>query len=429
MRAVRCRQGEAGSGTEEDVDRLNSTYPFQSLEAEAADPKPETVGQENGASPAGLYIHVPFCRSKCPYCDFFSITQPEYIPKYIDALIGELKLSRHAVGCVDSIYFGGGTPSILTPNQIECVMAGLSSCFSISADAEVTLEVNPGTASRNRMADYRSVGINRINIGLQSCADRTLVFLGRVHTAMQGREAYRMARKAGFDNVGLDLIYALPGQSPQQWQVEMAQAVHMAPEHLSCYTLTIEPGTPLAVRIAAGEVTPLDENAAGVLFSLTIDYLNRYGYRQYEISNFARIGSDERVDRRSRHNRKYWNFAPYLGFGPAAHSFLGNKRWWNHPSIDDYLADIHAGRRPVAGEEVLTREQRIIEAVYLGLRQTDGIDLQGFRSTFEEEFGARFEPRLSRLIDGELIEKAPQRIRLTRRGMLFLDKVVENLLS
>jgi oxygen-independent coproporphyrinogen-3 oxidase len=333
------------------------------------------------------------------------------------------------VGCADSIYFGGGTPSVLTPNQIESVIAGLSSCFSISADAEVTLEVNPGTVSQNRMADYRSIGINRISIGLQSCVDRTLVFLGRIHTARQGRDTYHMARKAGFDNVGLDLIYALPGQSPQRWQAEMAQAVHMAPEHLSCYTLTIEPGTPLAGRIAAGEVTPLDEKTAGVLFSLTIDYLNRHGYRQYEISNFARIGSDERVDRRSRHNRKYWNFAPYLGFGPAAHSFLDNKRWWNHPSVDDYLADIHAGRRPVVDEEVLTREQRIIEAVYLGLRQTDGIDLEGFRSTFNEDFGARFEPRLSRLIDGEMIEKAPQRIRLTRRGMLFLEKVVERLLG
>lgn len=372
---------------------------------------------------------MPFCRSKCPYCDFFSVTNPDYIPEYVEALIGELELNSQAVECADSIYFGGGTPSILTPRQIERILEGVYSCFSISADAEVTLEVNPGTVSRDSLADYHSIGINRVNIGLQSTVDRTLAFLGRIHTAGEGVDAYHMARKVGFENVGLDLIYALPGQTPQQWTAQMAQVMQLAPEHLSCYTLTIEPGTPLADRVAAGEVAPLDEKTAGDLFSLTIDYLSGHGFRHYEISNFAGVDSDGCVDRRSRHNRKYWNFNPYLGFGPAAHSFQDNRRWWNHPSIADYIEDLTVMKLPVEGTEVLTREQQIIESVYLGLRQTDGIDTVAFKLWFNEQFSDCFEPQLSRLTDEGLLETAGERIRLTRKGMLILEKVVERILG
>jgi oxygen-independent coproporphyrinogen-3 oxidase len=309
------------------------------------------------------------------------------------------------------------------------MLEGLSSCFALTADLETTLEVNPGTAGREALAAYRRAGINRLNIGLQSIDDRTLNFLGRIHSAQQGLDTYRRARQAGFDNVGLDLIYGIPGQTRDRWETELAGVIQLAPDHLSCYSLTIEPGTPLARKVSDGEIQLLDEQTAGDLFCATAAYLNGHGYRQYEVSNFARHAAGGTTDRRSRHNRKYWTLAPYLGFGPAAHSYLDNTRWWNHRSLANYLADLEAGKRPVAGEETLTREQQIMEFVYLGLRQTEGLDPADFSSRFKAGFGDCFEPELSRMVREGLLEKRSGWIRLTHRGMRFLDSVVDRLLS
>ncbi len=374
--------------------------------------------------PAGIYIHVPFCRSKCPYCDFFSIANDGRIPDYLDALLVELSRSRLAGLAVDSIYFGGGTPSLLTAEAIGRIIEAVNRHFAVNGDAEITLEANPGTVSRESLAAYRSLGVNRINIGLQAMDDSTLAFLGRIHTAGQGVDAYEWARAAGFDNVGLDLIYAIPGQTRQHWEAQMARAVRLAPEHLACYSLTVEPGTPLADRVADGQVRLPAEKMAADLFDLTAAYLNANGYRQYEISNFAQAPAPGKPDRRSRHNRKYWSGAAYLGFGPAAHSFFDHTRWWNHGSVDRYLADLAVGKPPVAQREVLTRAQRLIEFVYLGLRQTAGIDKADFKLRFAEGFCDRFEPQLTRLIDEGLVEDAGMRIRLTGRGRRFLEGVV-----
>jgi len=225
------------------------------------------------------------------------------------------------------------------------------------------------------------------------------------------------------------LIYGVPGQNRKQWEAEMASVVQLAPDHLSCYTLTMEPGTPMAVMVQNGQVQPLDEQTAGDLFSWTMTYLNRNGYRQYEISNFARNAAGDPTDRRSRHNRKYWALAPYLGFGPAAHSFEDTTRWWNYRSLDDYLVDLNAGRCPVAAKETLTREQQMIEFVYLGLRQTDGVDPDDFFARFKADFSDGFEPELTRLVDEGLVKQSSGRIRLTHRGMRFLEHVVDRLLS
>ncbi len=374
-------------------------------------------------------MHVPFCRAKCPYCDFYSVTDPSLISAYIEALLAELNMRRHQVLRADTIYLGGGTPSVLTPLQIGQILEGVHSRFSVVSDAEITLEVNPETVSQASLAAYRKVGINRLNIGLQSLDDQTLAFLGRIHTAKKGVDAYGWARAAGFDNIGLDLIYAVPGQTRSRWETEMAGVVQLAPEHLSCYTLTTEPGTPMAQRVQNGQMHPLDEPTAGRLFSATVSYLTRNGYRQYEISNFSRKDDGETRDRRSRHNRKYWNFAPYLGFGPAAHSFREHTRWWNHRPLSDYLADLKAGKRPVAGRETLTREQRMMEFVYLGLRQTDGIDTVDFASRFSAGFSDCFGPEVSRLVDEGLVAQPAGRVRLTQRGMRFLEHVVDRLLS
>lgn len=378
--------------------------------------------------PAGLYIHVPFCKAKCSYCDFYSLTNHRLIPDYIDALLAELNMRRNEVPCADTIYFGGGTPSMLAPRQIGLILECIGKRYSMVPEPEITLEVNPGTATPETLAAFRALGVNRLNIGLQSIDDQTLILLGRIHSAKVGLDTYRQAREAGFDNVGLDLIYAVPGHTLRQWEVQLGAVVRLAADHLSCYTLTIEPGTPMAEEVQSGRIEHLDEKTAGDLFSFTAAYLNHNGYRQYEISNFARRTAQNLRDYRSRHNRKYWTFAPYLGFGPAAHSFLDNRRWWNHRSLDKYLTDLKSGELPVAATERLTREQQMIEFVYLGLRQTDGIDMAEYTARFSMDFSTHFE-QTTRLEKEGLLEKYSGQIRLTARGMRFLESVVGRLLG
>ena len=381
------------------------------------------------ASPAGIYIHIPFCRAKCPYCDFYSVTTLDRTDAFIEALLVELEINRHRIPVADTIYFGGGTPSVLDPARISRLIDAVGNRFRVAAGAEVTLEVNPGTVGRKELADYRTAGVNRLNIGLQSIDDRTLAFLGRIHTAEEGLAAYRHAREAGFDNVGLDLIYAVPDQTVAQWQAQMAAVVQLEPDHLSCYTLTVEPGTVLQQRVQEGRVQLPGEKTAGALFLATVSFLNAHGYRQYEISNFARQAHNPAIDLRSRHNCKYWNFSDYLGFGPGAHSFCGHTRWWNHRDLDDYLGALDRRCPPEAGREELTRDQQIMEAVYLGLRQTDGIDGDAFQSRFGEDLDVIFGERIAPLVQEGLLEKKADRLRLTAKGMLLLESVVGRILA
>ena len=317
---------------------------------------------------------------------------------------------------------------MLAPQQIGRILDCVYRNFSIAADAEVTLEVNPGTVSRGNLKDYRSIGINRLNIGLQSICDNTLLFLGRIHSARQGVDTYNWSREVGFENVGLDLMYAIPDRNRSHWEAELTDVIRMEPEHLSCYSLTIEAGTPIADRVDKGEIHPLDEKTAGDLFSLTNACLNSNNYDQYEISNFARRTAVVGIDRRSRHNRKYWNLAPYLGFGPAAHSYQQNERWWNHRSLDRYLSDLKMQKMPVADREILNRDQQIIEFIYLGLRQTDGIDTKAFALRFGTGLYDMFGPVLESLSNEKLVESYPGRIRLTERGMRFHESVIGRVL-
>jgi len=372
---------------------------------------------------------VPFCLAKCPYCDFYSITDRKQIPDYLDALLLEINQCQVVLPAVDTIYFGGGTPSTLSPRQIERVLETLCDRFPVDPAAEITLEMNPGTADRKKLSGYRAAGIGRLNIGLQSLNDQTLQWLGRIHDVRQGLDAFRWARAAGFDNIGLDLIYGIPGQTEKKWAEELSAAVDMDAEHLSCYTLTLEPGTPLSMKVEKGRVTPLDEDTTGALFSFTSEFLSHHGYRQYEVSNYARVSGSDTKDYRSRHNRKYWTFAPYLGIGPAAHSFMDNRRWWNHRSIKAYLSAINSGQSPIAEMETLTPEQQIMEYIYLGLRQTQGIDTLDFESRFELNFYRWYEHEISLLLNDELLEIHHQYIRTTARGMRFLDQVVDRLIG
>ena len=371
---------------------------------------------------AGLYIHIPFCVRKCPYCDFYSVTDLALKPRFLKALIAEMKLVSAKGFCFDTLYIGGGTPSVYGYNDIGQIVTAISRNFDLRPDAEITIEVNPGTVSIEQLKGYREAGINRINIGVQSFYQKNLDFLGRIHSANEARNAVTEAQRAGFKNIGLDLIYGLPDQSKPDWLEDMKQAVEYDPTHLSCYMLTYEKGTPLYSDLKDKRVQPLAEDNARTLFETTIDYLEYHKYFQYEISNFARIGNDGKPHI-SKHNLKYWTLVPYIGLGPSAHSFVEPQRYWNVSSVSSYIAAIESGRLPVAEKEVLSEQQQMIEAIYLSLRMTAGIDLVGFKAKYGIDFMETFKGEISDLEERNYIELKNSRCALTRRGRALLDSI------
>jgi len=371
----------------------------------------------------GLYIHIPFCVKKCIYCDFYSTIDLGKISRFLDALQREIKLAANCRLTFDSLYIGGGTPSVLDPGDIGCIVESVLGQFDVLPDAEITLEVNPGTLSPEKLEAYRQGGINRLNIGVQSFQNDNLEFLGRIHSGYQAHETIQWAHQTGFDNIGLDLIYGLPGQDPGQWIADLEQAVALAPEHLSCYMLTRESGTPLDREIKAGRLRLPTGHTMRKLFDITIDFLTAHGFYHYEISNFARLSENGRCPWMSRHNRKYWSADPYLGLGPSAHSFIQPRRWWNYSSVSEYVRKIAAGQLPLAGEETLTREQRMLEVIYLGLRTKEGIDLRAFERNFGLTFDKVYKEELGQLQNEGLLELTPTQCRLTRDGMAFHEAV------
>ena len=373
---------------------------------------------------AGLYLHIPFCVKKCPYCDFFSIADLSLKVPFLDALIKETALVQAGDLSFDTIYLGGGTPSLYNPSEIGGLIDSIHRRFSIQPDTEITLEVNPGTVNRHRLEAYRKVGVNRINIGVQSFQQDQLEFLGRIHSNEEAVETIHAARQSGFINMGIDLIYGLPGQTASSLILDLKKAVSFDPEHLSCYLLTYEPGTRLTHSMNAGQFSPLSDEQTGNLLETTVAYLDANGYMQYEISNFAK--SSEFI---SRHNSKYWDFTPYLGLGPSAHSFFPPERRWNHSSLPPYLADIENGKPPVAGREALTRQQQIMEAIYLGLRKTEGINTEKFERFFSSDFLNMFKDALETLTDDALIVLDSNHCRLSRKGMRFMDSVAKVLVN
>ena len=379
-------------------------------------------------SPAGLYIHIPFCLKKCPYCDFYSITDPSLQPRFLDALISEMDLVGKNGWVYDTLYIGGGTPSVLEDAVLKNIIDLAGQCFDILSDAETTLEVNPGTVTLRQMKNYRQAGINRISIGIQSFNLENLGFLGRIHSAQDSENAVKWAQEAGFENIGLDLIYGIPGQTDKLWLKDLKTAVDLRPQHLSCYMLSYEPGTPLHMDLRNRTFTPLPEQRICELYETAVSFLSDHHYVQYETSNFARKDAGVRdtesaLTYASRHNMKYWNFVPYTGLGPSAHSFMGQKRRWNHPSVEKYIEELSAGRLPLAGEEVLNREQQWMETVYLGLRQTKGIAVDAMEKKFGINFNARYAAIIADLEEKSLIKSSKDRCALTSNGMLYLDSI------
>jgi len=367
---------------------------------------------------AGLYIHIPFCKSKCGYCSFYSIKSLNLLPDFIDALNKEMKFYSKLFKSFDTVYLGGGTPSLLTPQQIETILKTVGKFYKIDPHAEITIEVNPGDVSLEYFQSLRLLGINRLNIGIQSFDDQLLKFLGRRHSASDALESMEAARDAGFSNIGLDLIYGVHHQNIKSWENTLQKAITLKPEHISCYQLSLAPKTPLYQIYQEKSIKlPSNEQQTKYFFT-TSEILENDGYLHYEVSNFAR---EECL--KSKHNMKYWQHVPYLGLGPAAHSFLDNKRWWNKAAVKTYLQEISAGNMPVENTETLSAEQLQLEALFLGLRTKAGIDLKLYKIRYGVDLLEDKKSMIDLLIKNKLVELKDSFLRPTRAGMAVADSL------
>jgi len=373
----------------------------------------------------GLYIHVPFCIRKCGYCDFYSVTDLSLMRRYVAAVEQEIGDAGPLVQSeADTVYFGGGTPSLLPAEAVERILDRIRASFRLQPAAEITLEINPGTVDADRLRRYRCAGVNRLSIGVQSFRPQELEKLGRLHSADEARQTLHSARRAGFDNLGIDLIYAIPGQTPDHWRANLETAIDFSPEHFSCYGLTFEPGTPLAEDLQCGRIVPAEDHRVAELYRIMVESLGRAGYLQYEVSNFCRA-----PHRQSRHNRKYWNFEAVIGLGPAAHSYLPPHRFWNVRDVHAYIRALEGGRSAVEDRETVTCGQAMLEAIYLGLRQTRGIDPLVFERRFQVDFTALFGKLTQRFSAQGLMTLRNGCWRLTVEGMLLLDRIVEEMVA
>ena len=365
-----------------------------------------------------LYVHFPFCRRKCRYCSFVSYENREAdIPEYLNAI--KMEMAENSCGeRVGSIYFGGGTPSLLTAGQIDDVLKTIHSLFTVSGTAEITIEANPGTVDLAYLADIRKLGINRLSLGVQSLRDSELTLLGRIHTADEAGRALQLARMSGFDNVNLDLIYGLPGQSLADWRSTLDIALVLAPEHLSLYALSLEAGTPLWQAVEEKHLPGIDPDLVADQYELAEDTLAAQGYRHYEISNWAKPG------RECRHNLVYWRNQPYLGIGVAAHSYLDGHRLANTRSLDDYLSGFSRGALPEKEmDEKISPELQTAETVILGLRLDAGIGVDKIKNQCGVNLRTRYRQPLGEMTELGLLEYSGGNLRLTRRGRLLSNEV------
>jgi oxygen-independent coproporphyrinogen III oxidase len=376
---------------------------------------------------AGIYIHVPFCRSRCSYCDFATgMYEGELAERYVSSLIMEItKWSEvETPSTADTIYFGGGTPSLLTPGQIERILKAVHDRFTVVAGAEVTIEMNPASVSSSdelsdqKLRDFRRLGINRASFGAQTFDDRELKQLGRTHTSADIPSTFDRLRVAGFENLNFDLIAGLPGQTLAGWKRNLDEALKLRPDHLSLYLLDVHEGTPLADQIRSGMRPQPDDDLAGEMYQLMLDEVSAAGYEHYEISNFCLPGFQ------SRHNTKYWNGSAYYGFGCSAHSYDGSRRRWaNERDVSKYVDLIESQRAPVVERTDLKEEDARSESIFLGLRLMQGLDLQNYHSRFGTDLRAEYEVELARLCDAGLIEINERLMRLTTRGALLSNEV------
>jgi oxygen-independent coproporphyrinogen III oxidase len=366
----------------------------------------------------GLYLHVPFCAAICNYCNFNrGLFESGLKDRYVAALEAEIREAGRGEPA-DTLFFGGGTPSLLDPGEIGRLIGACREAFDLAPDAEVTLETNPETSSRERMDGFRAAGVNRLSFGVQSFRDDELARLGRLHSASRAREAVAEARAAGFDNVSLDLMMWLPQQRQAHWRENVEALIDVGPEHASLYLLELYPNAPLKEDMARAGWSLAPDDDAAEMYLWSMARLEEEGYGQYEISNVARPG------RASRHNLKYWQDGEWVGLGCGAHSTRGGVRWKNVASTEDYVARVAAGRSPAGERRALSPGERLEEALFTGLRLADGVDFEAVGRRFGVDVWERYGGPLQPFLDGGLLARQGGRLRLTRDGMLVANEIL-----
>lgn len=376
------------------------------------------------ADKLGIYIHIPFCRSKCDYCDFYSLAgRDDRMDQYQKALLSHIRETAPLAQDfpVDTIYIGGGTPSYYGAKRLKELLGVVHKLYKVEKDAEVTVECNPDSVDVKALKILRKAGVNRLSMGMQSANACELERIHRIHTPQQVNEAATAARKAGFTNLSLDLIYGLPGQTMDSWKATVEHALSLIPQHLSCYGLKVEEGTPLAARVAEGEVLPDDDQQAD-LYLWTVGRLERAGYPQYEISNFAKPGFA------SRHNLRYWLTQPYIGFGPGAHSDFGGRRYSFVRDLDAYIQGLLQGGDIIDESEIIPKRERCGEYLMLRLRTVQGINEQEYRSTYFMDF-APLQARLEQFQAQGWAEQTDGRWHFTPQGFLLSNQLIGDLLE
>jgi oxygen-independent coproporphyrinogen-3 oxidase len=385
----------------------------------------EPAAAPKAVAPLGIYAHFPFCSVRCTYCDFPTVAgQDGRIAAYLDALAAEIETFQpEAQGAADTIFFGGGTPSRMSPGQAARVLAAIRARFDVAEGAEVTLEGNPESLDRRSLAGFREAGITRISVGMQSLSDAVLKGAGRAHDARQALDAIQEAREAGFGRVSLDLIAGLPGEDLAAWPDTVRRAAAAAPDHVSVYLLESDKDTPLGRAVRSGRLVVAGDDAMAATYEQTVTVLEREGFPLYEISNFAAPG------RRSLHNLKYWTDAPYAGFGLGAHAYVLGKRRANRRDLDGYIADVAAGKDPLDWEEPYDRDRRLEEALFLGLRVVEGVDLVELGARYGADLRARHAEAWDRGTEAGLIVWDGERVRLTPSGRVRSNELFSELIG
>ena len=370
------------------------------------------------------YIHIPFCDHKCIYCDFYSIITSDNVPSFLSALKKEINVFATKYSDereIISIYFGGGTPSLMKPEYISEIIEKVKEKFKVVKDAEVTLETNPGTVSLEKLRKFRQAGINRISIGVQSFNDKELKFLTRIHDSETAIRTANDAAEAGFENISLDLIFNLPGQTKSKWQMNLEKAIELPIKHISTYSLILERGTILNKMVLDGKVKIQDEDYDADLYETTIDFLTSRKFYQYEVSNFTKPGFE------CVHNNAYWHYLDYFGFGTSAHSFINRKRWWNFSSLKMYIDNISRCGNAIAGSESINSAKALNEFVMLQLRSA-GLNIEKFKKTFGENWLKEKYPYFQTLKKNDFVSVSSEAIRLTSKGYAICDEILKELL-
>jgi putative oxygen-independent coproporphyrinogen III oxidase len=371
----------------------------------------------------GVYVHIPFCLHRCHYCDFNTYAdQADLHGAYVAALVDEIRRCHTDLGPATSVFFGGGTPTLLAPSALADILAAVEESIGIVEGAEVTAEANPETVSEVTFEELLRAGFNRFSIGVQSLSSAVLVRLGRTHSPVTALDALAAARRAGAGNLNADLIYGSPWERPEDWSAGLDGVLEAAPDHISAYALTVEEGTPLATLVATGRVADVDPDTQAERFFVAEHRLASAGFRRYEISNWARPGAE------SLHNLLYWSAGDYLGFGAGAHSHVGGRRSWSLRLPREFIAATSARRPTEAGHEDLTPDRRAGEALMLGLRLASGIDLRGFERRFGDEGLAARYPAMETLLGQGLLERRGSILRLSSRATLLANEVACRLL-